>query len=86
MWLQVITVIDVALTWIFWLPARLFGMEKCSKCTIRIRWYQFLLLISSPLKSMGAVRSRRTAWKLRVEPPDEGLIPVTIREMNDVSG
>ena len=84
--MQVITIIDTVLTWIFWLPARFLGVEKCSKCTVRVRWYQFLLLASSPIKFIGAVRFRRLMWKLRVEPPDEGRIPVTIREMQDVRG
>lgn len=81
---RLISAIDAVLTVIFWLPARLIGYEKCSKCTIRVRWYQLLLILTRPLSGVRAVRSRRIDWRLRVDRvsfPRESLRRVSISDL-----
>ena len=77
-----IDLIDRVLTIAFWLPARVLGVEKCSKCTVRVRWFQFLMGVSSPVARVPFVRSRRIDWDLRADPqPSGGLRPVTLMEI-----
>jgi len=81
---RLISAIDAVLTAIFWLPARLIGYEKCSRCTVRVRWYQLLLILTRPLSGVRAVRSRRVDWRLRVERVSssrEGLRRVSISDL-----
>lgn len=64
---KIVDIIDSILTVIFWLPAKTIGYKKCSKCTIRVRWYQFLILSTWFIKVIPAIRSRRIDWKLRTD-------------------
>lgn len=78
---MVIDAIDAALTVLFWVPSRLIGYEKCSKCTVRVRSFQFLLAVTGPLSRVPAVRSKRADWELRTDPPVVGgLTPVVLEE------
>lgn len=77
-----VNVIDAVLTVLFWIPAKLIGVEKCSKCTVRVRWFQFLLLVTRPAARAPFVRESRVGWDLRVDPqPRGGLRPVTLMEI-----
>lgn len=78
-----VDLIDRVLTVLFWLPARVLGVEKCSKCTVRVRWFQFMLLATWPVRWVPSVRRRRVEWDLRADPqPLGGLRPVSLREMS----
>ena len=78
-----IDAIDGILTVVFWLPARFIGYEKCPKCTIRVRWYQGILILSSPLSWISSVKSARIDWRLTAEKPQEiiGLRALTPKEI-----
>lgn len=77
-----VDLIDRILAVLFWVPARLLGVEKCSKCTVRVRWFQFLMIVTFPVSRVPFVRSRRIDWDLRADPqPRGGLRPVTLMEI-----
>lgn len=77
-----VDLIDRVLTVLFWLPAKVLGVEKCSKCTVRVRWFQLLMLVTLPVARVPFFRSRRIEWDLRADPqPRGGLRPVTLMEI-----
>lgn len=67
---HIVDAIDAVLTVLFWLPAKFLHYEKCQKCTIRVRWFQFLLILTYPLKWYDPLKSQRIDWKLRTEAMD----------------
>lgn len=78
----VINVIDAVLTIVFWLPARFLGYKKCTKCTIRVRWFQFMLFVTRPVSRIPRVRSARIDWTIRVErPSQDSLRAVQLEEL-----
>lgn len=77
-----VDLIDRVLTVLFWVPAKVLGVEKCSKCTVRVRWFQFLMLVTAPVSRVPFFRGRRVDWDLRADPqPRGGLRPVTLMEI-----
>ena len=77
-----VNAIDAVLTVLFWIPAKLIGVEKCSKCTVRVRWFQLLMIVTRPVARVPFVRESRVDWDLRADPqPQGGLRPVTLMEI-----
>lgn len=79
---MIVNIIDSILTIIFYLPAKLIGYEKCSKCTVRVRWFQFLLLVSLPIARLSRIRKSRLDWDLRVNPP--GKVPLKLVNLQEL--
>lgn len=77
-----VDLVDRLLTAVLWVPAKLLGVEKCSRCTIRVRWFQLLMMATAPVSRVPQIRRRRVNWDLRADPqPRGGLRPVTLREI-----
>lgn len=80
-----VNIIDAVLSVLFWIPAKLIGVEKCSKCTVRVRWFQFLMIITFPVARVPLIKRSRLDWDLRADPqPQGGLKPVTLREIGQL--
>ena len=78
----ILDLVDRSLSVLFWVPARILGVEKCSRCTIRVRWFQFLMAATWPVARVPLFRRRRVEWDLRADPqPLGGLRPVTLTEI-----
>jgi len=79
---SIVDAIDAVLAAVFWLPARLIGYKKCSKCTVRVRWFQFVFIATAPIRRVPAVRSRRIDWGIRSHTMDErkALRPASFKE------
>jgi len=80
----IVNAIDAALTVVFWPVTKLTGYEKCGKCTVRVRWFQFLMLATRPVARVRPISERRVEWALRADPPAPGrlgLVPVDPQEL-----
>lgn len=79
---KIIDFIDAILTIIFWIPAKLIGYEKCAKCTVRVRFYQFMMIITKPISFIPSIKSARIDWEIRANlPPKGGLTAVNLQEI-----
>lgn len=91
---MIIDTIDAVLTVLFWLPAKLIGYEKCSKCTIRVRARQGLLFVTAPaewplirrLPGSARIARGRTDWysAINAVPALHHLRRIAIGDDNDV--
>lgn len=61
-----VDLIDAILTVLF-TPLKLFGVKKCGKCAVRVRYAQFMLIVSAPVRRIGAIKSRRVDWSMKAE-------------------
>lgn len=63
---MIVEAIDAALTALFWLPAKMLGYKKCSRCTIRYRRLQFAVWATQPLRHWLWLDHHRINWELHM--------------------